>query len=45
MRQVKKVTQCRSCGADDMNTVFDMGDLKINAFTVEPNTDVGSAPM
>jgi NDP-4-keto-2,6-dideoxyhexose 3-C-methyltransferase len=45
MRQVKKITQCRSCGASDMNTVFDMGDLKINAFVNEPNTDVGSAPL
>jgi NDP-4-keto-2,6-dideoxyhexose 3-C-methyltransferase len=45
MRQVKKVTLCRSCGADNMATVFDIGELKINAFTVEPNTDVGSAPL
>jgi len=45
MRQVKKVTECRSCGTDNMDTVFDIGELKINAFTVEPNTDVGSAPL
>jgi len=45
MRQVKKVDECRSCGNDNMNTVFDIGDLKINAFTSEPNTDVGSAPL
>jgi len=45
MRQVKKVTQCRSCGTDNMDTVFDIGELKINAFTIEPNTDVGTAPL
>ena len=45
MRQVKKVNVCRSCGCDNMPTVFDMGDLKINAFMKEPNTDVGTAPL
>jgi len=45
MRQVKKVNVCRSCGYDNMPTVFDMGDLKINAFMKEPNTDVGTAPL
>lgn len=45
MRQVKEVTQCRSCNAPLDNTVFDIGNLKINAFMSEPNTDVGSAPL
>jgi len=45
MRQVKKVNVCRSCGYGNMPTVFDMGDLKINAFMKEPNTDVGTAPL
>ena len=45
MRQVKKVDVCRVCGNDKLDVVFDMGELKINAFTAEPNTDVGSAPL
>lgn len=45
MRQVKQVTQCRSCGHPELITVFDMGELKINAFMDKPNTDVGSAPL
>ena len=45
MRQVKKITCCRSCGATLDKVVFDIGELKINAFTNEPNTDVGSAPL
>tara|TARA_Y100000385_G_scaffold291828_1_gene372815 strand:- start:327 stop:1523 length:1197 start_codon:yes stop_codon:yes gene_type:complete len=45
MRQVKQVTCCRSCGATLDKVVFDIGELKINAFTDEPNTDVGSAPL
>tara|TARA_B100001778_G_scaffold332509_1_gene338972 strand:- start:842 stop:2035 length:1194 start_codon:yes stop_codon:yes gene_type:complete len=45
MRQVKQVTCCRSCGATLNKIVFDIGELKINAFTEKPNTDVGSAPL
>ena len=45
MRQVKKVDACRVCGNDKLDVVFDIGELKINAFTAEPNTDVGSAPL
>lgn len=45
MRQVTKIHACRSCGASDMRQVFDIGELKINAFMPEPNTDVGSAPL
>jgi NDP-4-keto-2,6-dideoxyhexose 3-C-methyltransferase len=45
MTNVKEVTSCRSCGHNEMKTVFDMGDLKINAFMPEPNTDVGTAPL
>lgn len=45
MRQVKKVTQCRSCRQKLTKTVFDIGLLKINAFTEKPNTDLGSAPL
>ena len=45
MRQVKQVTCCRSCGATLDKVVFDIGELKINAFTDKPNTDVGSAPL
>lgn len=45
MRQVKLVSNCRSCSATLDKQVFDIGELKINAFTPEPNTDVGSAPL
>ena len=45
MRQVKHVTHCRVCGSPLNKSIFDLGDLKINAFTEEPNTDVGSAPL
>lgn len=45
MRQVKKVTECRVCANTNLDVVFDMGDLKINAFVAEPNTDVGTAPL
>ncbi len=45
MRQVTKVQSCRACGNTDLKTVFDMGELKINAFMDKPNTDVGSAPL
>ena len=45
MANVKEVTVCRSCGHNDMKTVFDMGDLKVNAFMSEPNTDIGTAPL
>ena len=45
MRQVKKVTECRVCGNNKLDVVFDMGNLKINAFVAEPNTDVGTAPL
>lgn len=45
MRQVKHVTNCRVCGSPLHKSIFDLGDLKINAFTEEPNTDVGSAPL
>lgn len=45
MRHVTKINCCRSCGAKELKTVFDIGELKINAFTQSPNTDVGSAPL
>ena len=45
MTQVKQVDQCRSCGDPLTKTVFDMGELKINAFVTEPNTDIGTAPL
>lgn len=45
MRHVKKIECCRSCEGTDLTTVFDIGELKINAFMAEPNTDVGSAPL
>ncbi len=45
MRNVKQVTKCRSCNATLNKTVFDIGELKINAFTDKPNTNVGSAPL
>ena len=45
MRQVKQVKKCRSCYSPLNNKVFDIGELKINAFTTSPNTDVGSAPL
>lgn len=45
MANVKTVTQCRSCNSTLSKTVFDIGELKINAFMESPNTDIGSAPL
>ncbi len=45
MAKVKQIKKCRSCGNTDLNVVFDIGDLKINAFVKEPNTDIGMAPL
>jgi hypothetical protein len=45
MTNVKQITECRSCKSDQLAVVFDIGELKINAFTSTPNTDVGSAPL
>ena len=45
MAHIKEITECRSCGSSEFTTVFDMGDLKINAFMAEPNTDIGTAPL
>ena len=45
MANVKHVTECRSCRAPLSKTIFDIGELKINAFMIEPNTDIGSAAL
>ena len=45
MAKIKQIEECRSCGNKELNTVFDIGDLKINAFVKEPNLDVGEAPL
>ena len=45
MAKIKQIEECRSCGNKELTTVFDIGDLKINAFVEEPNLDVGSAPL
>lgn len=45
MTDVKEVTVCRSCEHTKMKKVFDIGELKINAFMPEPNTDIGTAPL
>lgn len=45
MANVKHVTNCRSCGSELSKTVFDMGELKINAFMPGAHTDIGSAPL
>lgn len=45
MAKIKQIEECRSCGNEELTTVFDIGDLKINAFVEEPNLDVGSAPL
>ena len=45
MANIKQIEQCRSCGSKELTTVFDIGDLKINAFVEEPNLDVGTAPL
>lgn len=45
MTNVKRIDHCRSCGAGDLRTVFDIGELKINAFVSKPWEDVGSAPL
>lgn len=45
MANVKEITECRSCGSSEFVSVFNMGNLKINAFMKEPNTDIGSAPL
>lgn len=45
MANVKHVTECRSCSAPLSKTIFDIGELKINAFVSAPNKDIGSAPL
>ena len=45
MRHVKQIDSCRICGNTELTSVFDIGELKINAFMTEPNEDVGSAPL
>jgi NDP-4-keto-2,6-dideoxyhexose 3-C-methyltransferase len=45
MSNVREITCCRSCGSDALRTVFDIGELKINAFVSEPWQDVGTAPL
>lgn len=45
MRHITEITKCRICDGTNLSTVFDIGDLKINAFTASPNTDVGTAPL
>lgn len=45
MSNVREITCCRSCGSDALTTVFDIGELKINAFVSEPWQDVGTAPL
>lgn len=45
MANVKHVTECRSCSAPLSKTIFDIGELKINAFVSAPNRDIGSAPL
>lgn len=45
MANIKQIEQCRSCDSKELTTVFDIGDLKINAFVKEPNLDVGTAPL
>ena len=45
MTNVKQISECRSCGNTSLDVIFDMGDLKINAFVAKPNTDIGSAPL
>jgi len=45
MANVKHVTECRSCGATLDKTIFDIGELKINAFVSAPGRDIGSAPL
>lgn len=45
MTNVKHVTECRSCGATLDKTIFDIGELKINAFVSAPDRDIGSAPL
>lgn len=45
MSNVREITCCRSCGSTALRAVFDIGDLKINAFVSEPWQDVGTAPL
>lgn len=45
MANVKQITECRSCGNEHMDTIFDIGELKINAFVTESKADIGSAPL
>lgn len=45
MSEATQITQCRSCGNEELKTVFDIGDLKVNAFVSKPNEDVGMAPL
>ena len=45
MANIKQIEQCRSCDSKELTTVFDIGDLKTNAFVKEPNLDVGTAPL
>ena len=45
MANVKEINSCRICGSNEFIKIFDMGELKINAFMTEPNTDIGSAPL
>jgi len=45
MTNVKEITACRSCDNKIMELVFNAGNLKINAFTNTPNTDIGHAPL
>tara|TARA_S200000501_G_scaffold247123_1_gene231530 strand:- start:11020 stop:12579 length:1560 start_codon:yes stop_codon:yes gene_type:complete len=45
MASVTETTICRSCKSQLNKIIFDVGNLKINAFTTHPNTDIGSAPL
>lgn len=45
MANVKQINKCRSCNNNNLDIVFDIGDLKVNAFTDHPNVDIGSAPL
>lgn len=45
MTDVRRINHCRSCGSKGLRTVFDIGELKINAFVLEPWQDVGTAPL
>jgi SAM-dependent methyltransferase len=45
MTNVKEIIACRSCNNKKMEPIFNIGDLKINAFTSTPDTDIGHAPL